>query len=331
MFFTLLAAEAAADTAAEKRAAAQALFEDARRLVSQGNHEAACPKFRESQALDPGIGTLYNLGECLEAVGKTAGAWAAFHEAADMARIADQSDREVAARNRAIALEPKLMRLAVEVPPDAIVDGLVIERNGVEVGRGQWGVAVPVDPGAHIIVVRAPGKKSRELTVAVDAAGTTRTVRVEPLEDDASLAVPPPPPAAQPPSTTAEEPPQQHDIPTTASYDTWGLVLTGVGVVGLGLGGVLALDAKSKYDDSLAFCETSDPNRCDSEGVSLRDDARSRGNLATVAVGLGAVALAGGIVILVSTPEQAGESAASIETGPMIGRDSAAWTMRGTW
>ena len=73
----------AADTAA-----AQSLFSDARKLMLAGNFADACPKREESEKLDPGMGTLYNLGDCYEHVGKTASAWAAFDEVANEARAA---------------------------------------------------------------------------------------------------------------------------------------------------------------------------------------------------------------------------------------------------
>src|SRR5277367_3532955 len=60
----------------EQAATAEALFRQARDLAGKGNYAAACPKFAASQRLDPGYGTLYNLGECLALEGKTASAWA---------------------------------------------------------------------------------------------------------------------------------------------------------------------------------------------------------------------------------------------------------------
>jgi hypothetical protein len=48
---------AAADVSEADKAAAQALFDDARRLVGQGQYADACRKFARSQELDPGGGT----------------------------------------------------------------------------------------------------------------------------------------------------------------------------------------------------------------------------------------------------------------------------------
>ena len=57
------------------KAAAEALFSEGRSLASAGKCDEAIPKFQASQKLDPGIGTLLNLADCYEKVGRTASAW----------------------------------------------------------------------------------------------------------------------------------------------------------------------------------------------------------------------------------------------------------------
>jgi hypothetical protein len=79
-----------------------------------------------------------------------------------------------------------------------------------------------------------------------------------------------------------------------------GLAIGGVGIAGLVAGGVLATLAKSKYNDSLPNCETS--NLCNARGVSQRDDAVAQGNLASIAVVVGAAAIAGGAVLWLTAP-----------------------------
>src|SRR5512136_2811036 len=64
-------------------AAAEVLFREGRKLVAANDFAAACPKFAESQRLDPAVGTLLNWAACEEHVGKLASAWQRWKEALD--------------------------------------------------------------------------------------------------------------------------------------------------------------------------------------------------------------------------------------------------------
>src|SRR5580693_2868029 len=92
-------------------ARAEALFAEGRRLMAGHDYTAACPKFADSQALDPAPGTALNLATCYERAGKLASAWATFKTAQASAESAGQRDRAAAARKQVANLEPKLSRL----------------------------------------------------------------------------------------------------------------------------------------------------------------------------------------------------------------------------
>src|SRR5437762_4686516 len=98
------------------RTAAETLFIEAKKLMEAKRFDEACPKFADSQRLDPGVGTLLNLALCYERQGKVASAWSTYRDAASAARTAGQADRENMARQRASALEPRLSRLTVAIP-----------------------------------------------------------------------------------------------------------------------------------------------------------------------------------------------------------------------
>src|SRR5579859_4502823 len=74
-------------------AAAQALFSDARKLMTQGRYADACPKLEESQREAPAIGTLFNLADCYEHTDRLASAWAAFLKVAAETKMKGQTDR----------------------------------------------------------------------------------------------------------------------------------------------------------------------------------------------------------------------------------------------
>lgn len=280
-------------------AAAETLFNEARALVVRGDYDKACPKLEESQRLDAGMGTLFNLADCYEHVGKSASAWAAFLEVASAARVAGQPSREADARARAAAIEPGLAKLVIDVSPAvASTPSLVVKRDAIEVGRPQWGSAVPIDPGKHAFVATAAGKKPWRIEIAI-AAGTPSTrVVVPPLEEEAA--------APAPPTSTG-------GVDTAApsggsTQRTVGLVMGAVGLVGVGVGSFFGWRSFARHDDSLGHCDSS--NLCDAEGVSLRDDARQAGNLSTGMFIAGGVLLVGAVVLYVTAPRSPAGSTA---------------------
>src|SRR6185437_15434982 len=66
---------------ASDKAAAEALFDAAKKLYADKKYAEACTRFDASEKLDRGIGTLLYLADCYEHVGRTASAWATFREA----------------------------------------------------------------------------------------------------------------------------------------------------------------------------------------------------------------------------------------------------------
>ena len=153
-------------------AAAQALFDEAKRLLAQGNLKEACPKFLASLKLDPAPGAALNLATCYEKNGQTASAWARYIEAASLARQAGQLDREKYAGEQAALLEPRLLRLVIRVA--SAPNGLSVMRDGLPVDAAVRGAAVPVDPGKHVVEARAPGKKPWSITGGSRARGRQR-------------------------------------------------------------------------------------------------------------------------------------------------------------
>src|SRR5512145_2755140 len=88
---TLLVGGYAHGQAGSDRVTARSLFDEARALVAAGKVADACPKFEESQRLDPGPGTLFNLADCYERSGRTATAWLTFLDVATAMRAGGQA------------------------------------------------------------------------------------------------------------------------------------------------------------------------------------------------------------------------------------------------
>jgi serine/threonine-protein kinase len=301
----LAAAPAWAEPTAEMRAGAAALFEDARRLMTAGKHAEACPKLEESQRIDPGMGTLFNLAACYEAVGRTASAWVGYRDVAVQAAAANQPDREKAARTKASALEAKLMRLKIIAGADT--PGLEIRRDGLVVNPALVGTALPLDPGPHTLSASAPGKETWEHNVLLEHPGATVNVEVPPLGDKpagAPVAVQPSREPAPPPGDGVSPRPWQMPL---------GITATAVGAVGLGVGTAFGFLAKSAFDASNVSNCNKTTNACNGAGLSQRSDAVLKGNVGTGAFIAGGVLAAAGIVLWATAPKAA---AVKVGVGP---------------
>lgn len=306
---------------------ADTLFQQARALMTEGKFSEACSKLEQSQRLDPGAGTLLNLAGCYENLGLTASAWATYHEAATLAARSGREDWEGTARKRAALLEASISTLTISVPPDTRVRGLRIERDGTTVESSQWGVPIPVDPGAHPVAVNAPGRMSWSTSVSVrgDAHAATITIPLLAPRAQAPVATSTTPqpdvlPREGQASDASAVPLEQQDQRTTA------LVVGGIGVVGLAAGTVFGLMAKKTYSDSSTYCDES--NRCSGTGMELDGQAHRWATLSTVSFGVGAAALAAGGVLYFTTPADAPHDIA-VGSAPVPG--GATLSMGGIW
>src|SRR5579859_276986 len=306
LLLALHARPGAAQVSAENRAAAQALFDQGRTLLKSGRAQEACPKFEESQRLDPGVGTQLNLADCYERTGRTASAWTLYIDVASAARQAGQEERAALANQRAAALRDKLSRLVIAVPKEARVAGLVVERGSLTVGEAQWGAPMPVDPGAQTLKVSAPGKSSWHTTIDIAADGSTKSITVPVLQNA---------PVAEATSAGASAGGDLGTAKPSSSQKTIAFVAGGVGIAGLAVGGIFGGIAMSKKSN--AGC---DGNVCSSDDQQATyKDAQKAGNLSTIAFAVGGAALAGAVVLYFTAPKNPSTGKASFGAHASMG------------
>ena len=293
-----LSARVAPAHAQDAQTQGRALFNEGAALFAKGDFQAACPKFEASLKQFPGIGTRGKLGECYEKLGRYASAYQAYREVAQLATRSGDPAREQVASERAKSLEPKLSYVTVILPPANDVAGLVVRRNGRELERAKLGAAEPVDSGSVAVEVTAPGRKpySGRLNVL---QGLSVRFEVPALAPDVVAATPPSTPDAahrEDDGAGVREGPASWQRPV-------GFILLGAGAVGLGVGAILGLSAKSKYDGAFdgGGCDRA-TKICDGPGQSAVDSARSTATISTVVVGAGAVLGIAGAVILLTAP-----------------------------
>jgi hypothetical protein len=260
--------------------------------MAASDFEHACPRFAESQRLDPGGGTLLNLAVCHEKQGRIATAWGEYNAALSLAMHDKRQDRESIARAGIASLAATVPRVSIVVSQQADVPELAIRVDGAEVPRSSWGTPLPFDPGQHAIEASAPGRRSLTLTAMLRANGEVMPVEVPVLPVEASAA----PPLGVPPQPLVIAP----VLDEGAHVERSPLFYVGLsfGIAGLATSattGVLALLAHqsvgSKCDRSTGLCS-------DASGIDDASRARTMAWVSTVALAVGIV---GAVVMLAAS------------------------------
>ena len=299
---------------ADDKAAAQAMFDEGRKLMDQGKYAEACPKLEASQRLDPGAGTLLNLAACYDKNGQTASAWVTYTDAATASRDR-HPDWAQRAEARVKALQPLLSHLTIDVP--AAPSGVTVTRDGKALDAGSFGAAMPVDPGHHVVDATAPNKKPFHQEVDVGAKAAEAHVVVK-LEDAPATTTTNDHVAI---GTVTPPPPPPEDSGRGNGVRIAGLTTLGVGVAGIIVGGIFGGLAIGKKNDAAPNC-TSDFSRCNSAGKASVDDAMTFGTISTIGFIAGGVLAATGITIFLVAPKSAHVTAAFSPFGA---------TLRGTF
>jgi len=270
-------------------AEAEALFRDGRTLIKTGKLAAGCDKLAASERLESSIGTLLNLGDCREKLGKLASAWAAFRKAEAMARRSGSEDRRQGeAGRRAAALEPRMANLVIDVGHR--VDGEVVRRDDEVVDEAGWNTPLPVDPGRYTITAEAPGHQPWQTTVAIEPGTRRRLVEVPGL-----VPTEPAPVAA----TSSPWPPPRPELvrraPSPAPRGTWTalreisatLAVAGAGALGTGI--YFGVHAHNLSDQADVRCPGAVCN--DPLGLRFNDQAQTSASRANVLYIAGGAAL----------------------------------------
>jgi hypothetical protein len=294
---SMLLAFAASSTARAQSdvAAAEAIFEAGRAAMEKGDFASACPRFRESERLDPAPGTLLNLADCEEKLGHLARAWEAWREA--LATLPADDARRPAAKSRERAVESRVPRLTLTRAPGA-PEGTVARRDDVEIHAASFDVPLPVDPGEHTIVVSAPGRDAKQ-TVITLKEGEQRTLVVEPGPPTTSTPTPIPTPTPTPTPTSTSTP-----TPTSSPFP-WrpiGFLTGAVGLAGIGVGsafGIAAIGDKSTVDANCFGAKG-----CKQPGADAASAGRTSAILSDVGFAAGGVLVAAGVLLVLTHPPQ---------------------------
>ena len=259
---------------------AQALFDEGKMLAQAGRWVDACPKFEQSETLEPNMVTLYSLAYCYEHTGRLASAWTHFVEAGTLAKAAGSAQRYTDAMTRADALRPRLghVRITVEQPTK---DERVLV-DGTPIAKELWGTDIPTDAGGHTIEVQAPRKVA--ITRSITVVDGERAPLTLPVLADAAV---------------HGEVRFYRVYPTTQTSEQWstvkttGVTIAAIGAIAMGTSVAFGVVAKNKDDHAAEECNPA----CSTRGKNLNADARSLGNIGTGIFVAGAALLTTGVVL----------------------------------
>ncbi len=268
-------ADDAPAVASPEESNADALFDQGRVLLEQGNAKAALEKFEASNTVEPSAGTFLNMGQCLEAMGKTESAFEAYRHAIDLGKSTNKPRHVEAAEKYIEALEPRLTKLSLRAvsPPTGLH---VVAKNEAGDSFVLRDHPITVNPGSFTVEASAPGFKTWSSTI--DAKGTGEVAIDVPLLE-------------------ADTPKSKPGFHPDALFNA-GTVTAGAGLVGIAVGtafGVITLNDVDTAETDPKLC----PHfRCTRAGEAWIDGTTNESTTSTVALTLGvAAAVAGGVMI----------------------------------
>lgn len=282
-------------SADDKTQRADRLFEEGKAMLDK-DLAGACQKFEESlQFNSQAIGTLLNVALCDEKLGRYASAVAKFTEARDRASEQGMDVHRKAAEEHILALADKVPHVTLKFsePPlpqtTIVIDEKLVPFDSI--------ANHPVDPGAHDVVVSAPGHLAYKAHLEL-RAGEAKDLTIPPLEKS---------------------------ITVKSSRRTIGKITTATGVAALGTGIVLGLVARRRFDSATEHCNriTKDMDlvwQCDSTGFAGTRNAHTLGTVGTVVGGVGLVAIGVGAFLWLRAPR---DEERRVSVLPHVGPDGA--------
>jgi tetratricopeptide (TPR) repeat protein len=177
--FVLVAASMSAGAAEPTQAeinAAKGAFQAGLALEAASDYSHALAKFREVTAVKVTPHALFHIGRCLERLGKWTEAVGNYRLAVEKAEGSSEAAVRQQAEAARVALEPRLPRLTIDRGYGA--DTASISLDGVALGVGALGTAMPADPGPHVVTAELNGKQAFSLQVTV-AEYESKSVKVE--------------------------------------------------------------------------------------------------------------------------------------------------------
>ncbi|MBV9946000.1 MAG: hypothetical protein JOZ69_04040 [Myxococcales bacterium] len=307
------------DVAADRLAAARALFAEALRDEQGKRFGDALSKFERVREVRDTASVEYRVGACHEGLGERVRAYVAYRRAVEVGRGDPRSGEVVAAaRDRLDALARQLALLTV-VMPEGAPAGAEVRIDGAPVTADALTAPIPLAAGSHVVAASAPDRPPVRSEITLSEGATVSLT----IDLDAKAGAAPVPP---------ETPAPDADAPLDAGRRTAGwIALVGGGALvasttilaALRAGDIATLNQSCPHGACPA-----DANRAELQ--STHDRAVLEGPLAIGLGVAGAAALAAGAYFLATStgPAPAARPAAF---APWWSHDAAGFVARGSF
>ncbi len=332
VFFS--AAPAAAATPDAKQAA-HAHFDRGVAAFADKRFAEALDEFDAAYRAEPVFQVLYNIGQVNVALGRSVEAVAAYEEYLKLGTSAIGAARRREVKDEIARQVTHIGTIGVATHPE----GADIRLDGRLIGRTPLAGPIKVNPGRHTVqaLLLAHGNEAREVETrggSVESVEMTLVPLAPAARIDTTPAKPAPAPlapgasasaspAAAPPATAAATPPARTaaGAETMAARDraasprssvSWqrvtGLVLGIGGLAAATTGGVLAYSGANQAHDAAGALNQLKTTQTDfqTQWQTQHDkytQGRDRNRLGWIVAGVGAGAVVGGVLLLVSAPE----------------------------
>ena len=317
-----LALLAGAPAARGQGSAAQTQFDYGLAEMEAGRFASGCPALAESYRIDPHPGVLFTLAECENKWGKIASAFTHYEAYIDLfAHMSDEQKAHQRGRDRIAAaqrdaLRPMLPQLAIALPAGA-PPGTTVTRDGDPLGAPSLGVALPVDPGEHVIVAKTPDGVRHETRVTLER-GQRRNVVL-----DLSATAPPTSTSTSTPTPTATATPTPTPTEAGNPLRTWAWIAGGIGLAGIAVGSIAG--AVVMNDASTIHSQCPSDQSCSPSGLSAASQSRTFGAISDVGFAVGGAGLVTSLVLfLLPGPKPVVPVASPQPHGGFVG-------LRATW
>lgn len=242
-----------------------------------------------------------------------ASAWTHFVEVEKKFKVGDS--RIKFAHDHAAALEKRIPRITVKLEPGSDATTKVF-RDDVELGAASLGVALPVDPGAHVIKTVSARGEEETFPISVSEGTSTDVV----VRAAAGTAPPPPPPLAAanpapPPQTRPAESATEAKEQRSNGNRSLGYALLAGGGIGVALGVASGVVALSKANEVKDVCGP-DYLTCNQASVDAASSGRTLTTVSTVGFVVGSALVAVGVYFAFFAPDRSRAEAEGVSPFP---------------